>query len=127
MDDGRSWPSRSPALGALRGSAEVRRRRGHRGNRVGRLTGGGGEGKRPKQAGGGRPGWPARLARGGGAPALPERRGEAEDAQLDGLELLVVLARLEGRRKRQIEGGGGSACGCPGGGARHGGGSRGRG
>jgi hypothetical protein len=30
-----------------------------------------------------------------------------EDAHLDGLELLAVLARLEGRRKRQIEGGGG--------------------
>jgi hypothetical protein len=27
--------------------------------------------------------------------------------QRDGLELLVVLARLEGRRKRQIVGGGG--------------------
>jgi hypothetical protein len=26
MADGRSWPSRSPALGTLRGSAEVRRR-----------------------------------------------------------------------------------------------------
>jgi hypothetical protein len=31
----------------------------------------------------------------------------AEDAQLDGLDLLVVLARLEGRQKRQNEGGGG--------------------
>jgi hypothetical protein len=31
----------------------------------------------------------------------------AEKVQRDGLELLVVLARLEGRRKRQILGGGG--------------------
>jgi hypothetical protein len=125
--DGRSWPSRSSALGALRGSAKVRRRRGNRGNRVGRLTSGGGGGERPEQAGGGRPEWPARLARGGGAPALPGRRGEVGDAHLDALELLVVPARLEGRRKCQIGGGGGSACGCPGGGAREGGGSRGRG
>jgi hypothetical protein len=71
------------------------------------LTGGGCEGEPPKQAGGGRPGWPARSARGGGAPALPGQRGEAGDAQLDGLELLVVLARVEGRRKPQIVGGGG--------------------
>jgi hypothetical protein len=71
------------------------------------LTGEGCEGKPPKQAGGGRPGWPARSARGGGAPELPGRRGEAGDAQLDGLEVLVVLARVEGRRKSQIVGGGG--------------------
>jgi hypothetical protein len=49
----------------------------------------------------------ARPSRGGGGPVSGQRRGEARDAQLDGLELLVVLARLEGRQKRQIEGSGG--------------------
>jgi hypothetical protein len=38
---------------------------------------------------------------------LGRRRGGAEEVQRDVLELMVVLARVEGRRKPQIVGGGG--------------------
>jgi hypothetical protein len=46
----------------------------------------------------------AAVSRSGGAPVLGRRRGEDEKVQRDVAELLVGLARLEGQRKRQIEG-----------------------
>jgi hypothetical protein len=50
---------------------------------------------------------PAAVSRGGGAPVCFRPREGAEDAQLDGLALLVVLARLGGQRQRHDAGGGG--------------------
>jgi hypothetical protein len=50
---------------------------------------------------------PAAVSRGGGALVCFRPREGAEDAQLDGLDLLVVLARLGGQRQRQNVGGGG--------------------
>jgi hypothetical protein len=49
----------------------------------------------------------AAASRGGGALVHFRPWEGAEDAQLDGLDLLVVLARLEGQRQRQNVGGGG--------------------
>jgi hypothetical protein len=50
---------------------------------------------------------PAAVSRGGGAPVCFRPWEGAEDAQLDGLDLLVVPARLEGQWQRQNVGGGG--------------------
>jgi hypothetical protein len=44
---------------------------------------------------------------GDGAQVIFRQRGGAEEVQRDTAELLVVLARVEGRRKPQIVGGGG--------------------
>jgi hypothetical protein len=42
------------------------------------------------------------VRKGGGAPALPERRGEAEDARPEVLELLVVVGWSRDSWTRQI-------------------------
>jgi hypothetical protein len=61
--------------------------------------------------GGGGLGRPAAVPGGGGAPVHLRPWEGAEGAQLDGLDLLVVLARLEDQRQRQNVGSGGELAG----------------
>jgi hypothetical protein len=69
------------------------------------------EGEGRQTTGGGGLGRPAAVPGGGGAPVHFRPWEGAEGTQLDGLDLLVVLARLEDQRQRQNAGSDGELAG----------------